>query len=243
MILSRKDIEDIAAAVTEDFNTFFFGSSEEKRKHVQGTPIDQLAKEYLGLEVLFARLSHDGSICGLTAYWDTEYEVEDGDVICSIPLKRDQVLLDLSFLEPGQVRNRCGKRRFTLAHECAHQILFHLEPDEVRTSFENVYSERKAYSLRDLKSREDWNEWQANVLAAAILMPEKEMELVMQRSSPGEILTDYGGRFSRHDRSVIREICEIFCVSMSAAVIRLRDLGYVEDRPYYEFRDPPEATA
>ena len=35
------------------------------------TPIDQFAKNYLGLRVSFARLSPDGSICGVTAYADT----------------------------------------------------------------------------------------------------------------------------------------------------------------------------
>ena len=74
MILSQKNIEEIAAAVTKDFNEFYFGcSSEDTRRMARGTPIDQFAKEYLGMIVSFARLSSDGSICGLTAYADTEY--------------------------------------------------------------------------------------------------------------------------------------------------------------------------
>ena len=68
MILSHKEIEEIAAAVTEDFNEFFFGSQVEEVQAPRATPIDQLAKDYLGLTVSFAKLSKDGSICGLTAY-------------------------------------------------------------------------------------------------------------------------------------------------------------------------------
>ena len=78
-------------------------------------------------------------------------------------------LQDESFIRSGNVQRFCAKRRFTLAHECAHQILFQLESDEVKTSCEMKYSARTAYTPRELKTREDWNEWQANVLGAAIV--------------------------------------------------------------------------
>lgn len=76
MILSHQQIEEIAAAVTKDFNEFFFGKEADEVRIARATPIDQLAKDYLGLNVSFSRLSYDGSICGLTAYADTEYIVE-----------------------------------------------------------------------------------------------------------------------------------------------------------------------
>ena len=62
MILSHKQIEEIAAAVTKDFNVFFFGQEPEDVRIPRATPIDQFAKDYLGLNVSFARLSDDGSI-------------------------------------------------------------------------------------------------------------------------------------------------------------------------------------
>ena len=77
MILSHQQIEEIAAAVTKDFNEFFFGKEADEVRIARATPIDQLAKDYLGLNVSFARLSYDGSICGLTAYADTEYIIEE----------------------------------------------------------------------------------------------------------------------------------------------------------------------
>ena len=68
MILSHAQIEDIAAAAIKDFNEFFFGTENNHKWLIQATPIDQFARDYLGLEVSFAQLSVDGSICGLTAY-------------------------------------------------------------------------------------------------------------------------------------------------------------------------------
>ena len=64
----------------------------------RGTPIDQFAREYLGLNVSFAYLSEDGSICGLTAYTDTEYIVEDRGFQRKIPLRRNEVLMDRNFI-------------------------------------------------------------------------------------------------------------------------------------------------
>ena len=68
MILSHQQIEEIAAAVTKDFNEFFFGKEADEVRIARATPIDQLAKDYLGLNVSFARLSYDGSICGHRIY-------------------------------------------------------------------------------------------------------------------------------------------------------------------------------
>ena len=243
MILSHKQIEEIAAAVTKDFNDFFFGKEADKVRIARATPIDQLAKDYLGLNVSFARLSSDGSICGLTAYADTEYIVEEMGIRRTIPLRQNQVLLDESFIKPGQVQKLCGKRRFTLAHECAHQILYSMEDEAIRAACQQKYAARTAYSLRDLKSREDWNEWQANVLGAAILMPQKEIDLAMWYFAGGETLINYEGRFTYRDRLSLSLICSQLGVSRAAAVIRLRQLGYIEDRPNLEYVDPLEVWA
>ena len=138
MILSQKQIEEIEAAVIKDFNAFFFGDEDEEVRIARATPIDQLAKEYLGLDVSFARLSNDGSICGLTAYTDTEYIIEELGVKRTLPLKQNQILLDEEFIKPGKIRQLCGKRRFTLAHECAHQILYQIESEEAKTACEGL---------------------------------------------------------------------------------------------------------
>lgn len=244
MILSHKQIEEIAAAVTKDFNKFFFGDGfENDRRFVQCTPIDQFAKEFLGLSVSFARLSTDGSICGLTAYADTEYEIEEMGIKRTISLRQNQVLLDESFIQPGQVKQLCGKRRFTLAHECAHQILYQCESDEVKASCRKKYAARSSYSLRDLKTREDWNEWQANALGAAILMPQKEMDLAMWYFAAGRKLISYEGIFNYLDKMALSMLCKQLGVSKSAAIIRLRQLGYLEDRLLLEYHDPLEVWA
>ena len=41
MILSHQQIEEIAAAVTKDFNEFFFGKEANDVRIARATPIDQ----------------------------------------------------------------------------------------------------------------------------------------------------------------------------------------------------------
>ena len=144
MILSQRQLEEIAASTTKDFNRFFFGDEADKPdRSALPTPIDQFAKNYLGLRVSFARLSPDGSICGVTAYADTEYKITELGITRTLALKRNQVILDESFIRSGNVQRLCAKRRFTLAHECAHQILFQLESEEVK-AFVRVTQLREA---------------------------------------------------------------------------------------------------
>lgn len=244
MILSHAQIEEIAVAVTRDFNGFFYGTDARRNQNLpRGTPIDQFASDYLRLKVSFAKLSADGSLCGLTAYEDTEYIVEEDGAIRRIPLKQNEVLLDSSFIAPGNVKRLCGKRRFTLAHECGHQLLFQLENDNRKIACRKQYAERRAYSFRELKTLEDWNEWQANALGAALLMPQEEIEIGMRRFARDKVLHSYEGIFPYMDRIAIKLFCDTLKVSRTALLIRLRQLGYLEEHPYSEFSDPLEVWA
>ena len=244
MILSQRQLEEIAASTTKDFNRFFFGDEADKPdRSALPTPIDQFAKNYLGLRVSFARLSPDGSICGVTAYADTEYKITELGITRTLALKRNQVILDESFIRSGNVQRLCAKRRFTLAHECAHQILFQLESEEVKASCEMRYSARTAYTPRELKTREDWNEWQANVLGAAILMPQEEVELAMWRFASMNPIQNFEGWLLQRDKMIVNMMCETFGVSKAALLIRLRHLGYLVDLPYSEYKEPWEVWA
>ena len=191
MILSQKNIEEIAVAVIRDFQKSFFGSeADDPARFALPTPIDQFASDYLNLKVSFQKLSSDGSIYGLTAYVDTEYQIEVDGSQRSIFLKTNDVVLDKSFIEPENIRKLCGKRRFTLAHECAHQILFQLDSDDRKIACHKRPEVRKNGS-RVLRTQEDWNEWQANTLGAAILMPpvrSRSGDVVHQQQKASDLL-------------------------------------------------------
>ena len=115
-----------------------------------------------------------------------------------------------------------------------------MQSEEVKASCRKKYAAHTAYSLRDLKTKEDWNEWQANVLGAAILMPQDQIDLAMWYFAASNKLKNYGGYFNYKDHSVLKMICQAFGVSKSAAIIRLKELDYMEEHAYSDFCDPLE---
>lgn len=141
------------------------------------------------------------------------YVIEDIGVRRQLPSSGIRYFWIPGFSARNLAQKMCGKRRFTLAHECAHQILFQMESGEVKQSFRRVYSERRPYSFRELKDKEDWNEWQANALGATLLMPQAEIQRAMQRYAKGRKLTKYGGRYSYADNLALSLLCQSLGVS------------------------------
>lgn len=236
MILSRKEIEAIGEAVIQDFEQHCGSRYDGTDGQMQNaTPIEQFAADYLGLDVSMTELSPDGSICGLTAYTDTMCQVSSGGATRIIQLHHKQVLLDSHLAGPYHT----GRRRFTLAHECAHQILFSLEDEATRRAKQTAYARCTSYSLRQLKTREDWNEWQANALAAAILIPIDKLKQVRCRLAQTEPIKCYGPKLEPSGHVEVEALSNIFCVSKTAMLIRLRQIGAVVDRPEWEYRSSP----
>jgi hypothetical protein len=71
-------------------------------------------------------------------------------------------------------------------------------------------------------------------------MPQEEIKYAIVRYCPNRKLVCYENHFIYIDRLAIKLICDVFKVSKTALTIRLRQLGYLEDRPFSEYRDPLE---
>ncbi len=94
-----------------------------------------------------------------------------------------------------------------------------------------------------MKTREDWNEWQANVLGAAILMPQKEIDLAVGTLPVAGKIVNYDGTYAYRDKVALDMICQQFGRfedSRSHPVTAARPL---ETRPYSEYNDPLEVWA
>ena len=70
-------------------------------------------------------------------------------------------------------------------------------------------------------------------------MPQSEVDRAMCFINSGKPLTCYGWRFYDSDQVKIDAFCSAFGVSRSAA-IRLEQLGYLNRKKDYEYRDPLE---
>lgn len=62
-----------------------------------------------------------------------------------------------------------GRKNYTLAHEIAHQILYKAFPDAYGPARRLMCDYRRTPESR--RKVTDWTEWQADALAAALLMP------------------------------------------------------------------------
>jgi hypothetical protein len=218
MILTYEQIETCAEAVLQNYGGKI--------------PLDvgRLTTSYLGLGMRYISLSGERDILGLTTYSDVDVDL--GNRVLHIP--SNTCVIDYQLFEESQTKKPANRRlRFTIAHECAHQILYRMEPPSPY-HYTRLQSQC-AYSFRELKSREDWNEWQANALAAALLMPPNAVREAQQLR-----LTRYGRYLNRPDMYALTRLADKFQVSNHAMLIRLEQLGLLEQRAEYEYYDPTE---
>jgi len=146
------------------------------------------------------------------------------------------ILLDERLIKPLQdLDKELGRRRFTIAHECAHQMLYRMESEARQEELDLQYSAR-VFSLRELRSLNDWCEWQANALAAALLIPKKYVELLLGDRH----LAVYGKRLNRPDKLALDNMCNRLKVSQTAMLLRLKQLGYLKVLPSAAYYDPTD---
>ncbi|MCE5343204.1 MAG: ImmA/IrrE family metallo-endopeptidase, partial [Eubacteriales bacterium] len=129
-----------------------------------------------------------------------------------------------------------ARKRFTLAHENSHWILhrsYHSPTNQkfqLRTQMPGYVACRSSQvesSHHMLRTDKDWEEWQADSLAAALLMPKKPF-IQAARDELGIGLSVYRGKMNscQYYESLAR-IANQFQVSKNAACIRLKQLGLI----------------
>lgn len=241
-ILSKNEIEYVAKMILEDY----------KPKHLT-TPtaldIEHLSECYAGLEMDYKDLTHDKSILGMIVFNDGYVPVYDAERNKAerLPVEEGTILIDNSLLEGDQRR----RGRFTHCHEVAHWFL-HKEiyvVDKNQLSFFDSKPRKTSIKCRtidiespgrkQLVTDDDWMEWQADYLASALLMPEDAFI---------KAVNDYIRLLGMEDwfkengidpdkdmwaEGVAQGIAAIFDVSLTAAKIRLKNLGFKKDNKQY----------
>ena len=232
MVLSRENIEDLAHSVLSDFQ----GVSDKPL----AIDIDCLATDYLNLSIQYAALSKDQSILGITVYAACDIQTIEG----TLHVTPNTVLLDNSLRPvPLMEKSQNNRRRFTLTHECAHQILYRYESAIIQEYIKKSYSHRQSFTPRLLKTQEDWNEWQADTLGAALLMPTNLLYQVWFLFCTGEKLQRYNGWFPPAERNQLNNMSQFLGVSQSALLIRLKQLNLIADKPGSAYCDPLDVIA
>lgn len=210
---SYRDIDKIADSVLRRY-----GYADDALKQ---TDVRRLATESLGLGIEYATLSEDGFVLGLTAFAPTSCVVWRNGRPRLLNIPAGLILVDESLCH----RDCAGRERFTIAHECGHQLLH--GTDFART-FQTPVSIDAAESFvarRTLVTTNDWLEWQANTLAAALLMPQHQMPQAVKTFASKDHIAAEHGCITYSESKSINGIAEFYSVSFSALTIRLKQLG------------------
>ena len=230
-ILNKYQMDDIAAMLLREY-------APSTLEYAQPVDIDALAEDGLFLTIQHKTLGMNNSILGLTAFEDVE-----GVPCCdemfrptTVNLEAGTVLIH-SWLRGLQNR---GRRRFTVAHECAHWVLHrsYYSPTNQQYSFRTQRLPYIACRAADIerahhgpKTDEEWIEWQADSLASSLLLPLAPFRQTADRAVRKGGRRYLSGPVDREYIEIIEEIADTFRVSKTAAEIRLKQLGYIQKAP------------
>ena len=188
--------------------------------------LEQFASSVLGLNVKMLPLCSDGSILGLTVFQKCRFTVilGDGTKLVEVFMPRDVVI------DSALAADRCtGCRNFTIAHEAAHQILADLFPND----YGKAVMCRGHIAYRQRNGQPSWEEWQANTLAAELLMPTFLVNAEIERAGlclPNGILYKSA---SDPNYEKILEMAARMGVSWSAIRIRLQQMQIINGKPIH----------
>lgn len=124
------------------------------------------------------------------------------------------------------LRDRPGnenRRRFTLAHEVGHILVGRISP--YTASFRNEHDDQKLYNYEELCQMLSINETQANMMAAALLMPTFLVKETLNRYNGGRRLPVYGNHcMYPREKVIMDKMSQSLGVSYSSLFYRLKKL-------------------
>jgi len=227
--LSRDQMDDIATKILGKF-------APDVLTYPQPVNIEHLAEESFCLNVENKILSIDNKVLGATAFAD--------DCIVIIDLLIGPILTEINegtvFINQGLLgMSERARRRFTLAHEVAHWVLhrsYH-SPFNQRFHFRKEYQNfiacratRVECANHDRNTVYGLEEWQADSLAASLLMPielfKEIARIVFYEYFGSSIYSEI--KYTHTLSEAIGKIAKVFMVSKKATEIRLKHLGFIE---------------
>ena len=218
--LSRNDIERIAKVVLNQYKVMFVPT-----QHICYTvDVTQLAR-MVGFRIEYVHITADGSILGQTssgAVWTTIYD--DNMNRMYFELDGSTILVEKRLLNDPRLE---GRKNFTIAHEIAHQIINRKFPEMYDTQNRTFCDYRR--SAKHKKEIVDWHEWQADALAAALLLPLDVLQDSMFVFGLGEKLKLLSRKYSSTRFELFCEMADYLKVSRTALSYRMEQLGLLDN--------------
>ena len=239
-ILSKENIEYIAERIIRDYKP-------ENLKTPTALDVELFSECYAGLDVDYKDLSHNRSILGMIVFNDGCVPVYNPikNKAEKLPVDEGTILIDNSLLEEDQIR----RGRFTHCHEISHWFLHrdiyavdknqmslfdYMGEEEKTTAIKCRTTDIESTGRKQLVTDDDWMEWQADYLASALLMPADAFTQAVRRYVRLLGVEEFFNRrgidlyndFWAEELS--RGMARQFDVSLTAAKIRLKNLGFIK---------------
>ena len=221
--LSRKDLETIGTRVFKAYKKL---PSVSRMKNLYNVDPEILCRDLLGLNLEYEHLSLDGSILGLTSFSEYGIEIfEDDNSDSFYYLDGKTILVESELKSNSSLKGRCN---FTIVHECSHQVLKMLYPKNYGAISNNQIHFSKTEKTQK-KPIIDWEEWQANVLAAYILLPQELIEKAMFYFGFEGKIQLLNKIFAPKEYARFSAMADFLGSSNQALVIRMKQLNLLEN--------------
>ena len=234
-ILSKSEIEQIATKKLQEYSP----SNLERPMPLRTTDFLQ---NYLGLMIKYKYIcDFQSGILGLTVMGD-EVPVPSYDELLR-PVVLEETFGTVLISPQLLGRDHSARRRYTEIHEGAHFILhqpFFANCEKVaaaaRCEYPCSFVACRKIELHNEKPKTDsgWLEYQADALAAALLMPQNVFHsyvrsVLRKNGIHFNCLYTHSNINDRRAHSVIYDVAKTFAVSYQAAKIRMTHLGLLRE--------------
>ncbi len=234
-ILSRDSMDDISTSILKKY----YPQNLESPRPLNTT---ELLEEHLGLTVKRKYIGTlESGILGLIVMKDDVEIPSYDDMYRPVVLQETFGTVLISRHLMG--RDNAPRRRYTEAHEGAHFILhreYYNQTDNITANRTNnplnyIACRKVEIYGKSLRNEFAWMEWQADCLAASLLMPKNifcdyAKKVIRENGVRRGYLINGTYTNRRQAFEIITEVAEQFNVSYRAAQIRMLTLGLIINR-------------
>lgn len=225
-IIRKDEFDDLAKQILYEYMPDVLDSPK-------AVDIRYLAEECIVVDIREEKLCLE-NILGFITFADMVIPISDNK---EIEVSEGTIILDV------RLHYKMTRWRFTVAHELAHWILhraYHCGDNREYNFRKGGYSyiacrsdktELGKKNPRVAHTDEEWAEWQADNLAAALLMPKPTFVYAAKQTLFRHGFYDLrlvSGQDVSRGMEVVKELADLFQVSMRAVRIRMRTFGMYE---------------
>ena len=199
-----------------------------KNKLLPSIDIDDFVLNYLGCTVVYESIAARSNCLGFVSDGVTKIGIVRNGRKREVLYDRDTIILDKYLKSSGNE----SKRRFVLGHAAGHVI----------TS--RIYGNAAAYHNHAFDSEANYNqqllidelniyESQADRISACLLMPKHiVMKYLETYLNTDRVIRYENYGINRYDQSMLLRVANEMRVSITALMIRLKELKLIEVRPF-----------